>query len=265
MKTPVLMPMLFPLVVLLSCCGPSLGYSTGPPTSACTDMYPEGHNADAQTTILPFELLVSNTTFTPNAKIVVTLQVKSSMPTMFFKGMFVQARLAGNCSNTSPVGTFSIPTGDTYLQLLSCGQLSSSISHKNSLVQIHSKNFTWTAPSTATGRIFFRATVVKSKQEFWTNVFSPYVKPVSDTSSPPTTGCEVRKTLVQTSTPASSSYKTSSTVSSSTRVSSTLTTRTTTRLTTKRTTSLYTSGTSIISPARLLAAVACVIALAARV
>lgn len=115
-----------------------------------------------------------------------------------------------------------------------------------------------------------RATVVKSKQEFWTNVFSSYVKPVSDTSSPPTAVCEVRKTIVQTSTPASSSYKTSSTVSSSTvssstRVSSTLTTRTTTRLTTKKTTSLYTSGTSIISPARLLAAVACVIALAARV
>lgn len=120
-----------------------------------------------------------------------------------------------------------------------------------------------------------RATVVKSKQEFWTNVFSSYVKPVSDTSSPPTADCEVRKTLVQTSTPASSSYKTSSTVSSSTKVSSTmssstkvsstLTTRTTTRLTTKRTTSLYTSGTSIISPARVLAAVACVIALAARV
>ncbi|PVD23103.1 hypothetical protein C0Q70_16365 [Pomacea canaliculata] len=54
--------------VLLSCCGPSLGYSTGPPVSACESMFPYGHEVDAQSSSPPYELVVTDTNLTASTQ-----------------------------------------------------------------------------------------------------------------------------------------------------------------------------------------------------
>ncbi|PVD23106.1 hypothetical protein C0Q70_16368 [Pomacea canaliculata] len=104
--------------VLLSCCGPSLAYPDGAPKEACTNMFPIGHHADAQSSTPPYELTVSSTNLTASTQYTVTLRVKSGQTTTF-KGLFVQARLADNCNNVSPQGTFTVPS-DGFLKLTQC-------------------------------------------------------------------------------------------------------------------------------------------------
>lgn len=41
------------------------GYRYGPPMSACADMWPEGHNADARADQTPFSITVNATSYRP--------------------------------------------------------------------------------------------------------------------------------------------------------------------------------------------------------
>ncbi|XP_025110850.1 putative defense protein Hdd11-like isoform X1 [Pomacea canaliculata] len=214
------------LAVLLSCCGPSLSYPVGPPTDACEDMFPIGHHADAHTTTPPYELVVSSTNLTSNTQYSVTVRVKSGQST-FFKGIFVQARLADNCNNVSPLGHFSISSNDSFLQLMQCSAANDAVSQKNDTVQTN-KNFTWTSPSVIPGTVYFRATVVYNEKIFWTDVFSGFLLPSGAKLNPQY--CPVQKTMHLSTT----SFEES-------------------------------SDASIVAPARVLTTVVCVVALAARI
>ncbi|XP_025110852.1 putative defense protein 3 [Pomacea canaliculata] len=175
--------------VLLSCCGPSLAYPDGAPTEACTNMFPSGHHADAQSSTPPYELTVSSTSLTASNVYTVTLKVKSGQTTTF-KGLFVQARLADNCNNTSPHGTFTVPS-DGFLKLTPCTVANDAVTQINDIPQT-TKTFNWTSPSSIPGTVYFRATVVYNEKTFWTDVSSDFLRPSGATGTPQV--CTVQKT-----------------------------------------------------------------------
>ena len=49
----------------------------------------------------------------------VTLRATGNPDYPYFEGMFVQARMA-SCGSDKPIGTFSIPDGDTFMQIMDC-------------------------------------------------------------------------------------------------------------------------------------------------
>ncbi|PVD23104.1 hypothetical protein C0Q70_16366 [Pomacea canaliculata] len=69
--------------------------------------------------------------------------------------MFVQARLADDCSVTSPIGSFNIPVNDNFMQQMVCDKTNDAVSHRMKSAQ-NSKSFIWTPPPTIPGTIYFR-------------------------------------------------------------------------------------------------------------
>ncbi|KAK6190287.1 hypothetical protein SNE40_002193 [Patella caerulea] len=181
-------------VVIVCTIGAVTGYASGPPTSACADMYPTGHETNAQTGTPYFEITTAENTYSAGGTVTVTLTATSN----YYEGVFVQARRAtSNCSdgtNDGAVGSFTIPNGDTFLQLISCnGIAGGAVAHKTSSHQT-SKTITWTAPAQTVGQIYFRGVFVRNEETFWTDIFSSVVKPTGDTSTDLTV-CPVRTTL----------------------------------------------------------------------
>ncbi|XP_041351735.1 putative defense protein 3 [Gigantopelta aegis] len=172
----------------------------GPPLEACVDMFPTGHKVDAQksTAIANIALRRADgskaTTYSANEMITVTLATANpSDTTIYYEGMFVQARRAncGSDKRTEPVGKFTHEPSN-YLKTLDCGGITkSAICHKDHIHQTN-QTFTWTAPATPVGHIYFQATVVKNTQTFWTGVTSEFLKDSNDQSAPKY--CEYRKT-----------------------------------------------------------------------
>ncbi|KAK7100442.1 putative defense protein Hdd11 [Littorina saxatilis] len=193
MKVSLLQPFLLALAVVHV----AHGYPNGPPVKACTSMYPSGHKVDAQTSDPPYELLVSSNTVQLGQDVTVTLKMKTDHDPAYpyFEGVFVQARMA-NCMSDLPIGTFSVPENDPFLRVMDChaDRPMSAVSHKNHTHQTE-KMFTWTAPTSEPGRIYFRATVVKNTETFWTNVYSPYLEDDTDDSNVPGKYCEVQSTV----------------------------------------------------------------------
>ncbi|KAK6185061.1 hypothetical protein SNE40_007382 [Patella caerulea] len=187
---------MFSFVAALSICTICVvnGYPQGPPTSACSDMYPTGHGANAQTGTPYFQITVDQSTYSADGTVTVNLIATSN----YYEGVFIQARRAtSNCSdgtNDTPVGTFTIPSGDTFLQLMTCSGVSGSAVSQKTKVHITNKSITWTAPNPAIGQIYFRGTFVKNEKTFWTDISSPIVKPTGD-STTSLSACPVRTTM----------------------------------------------------------------------
>ncbi|XP_025110857.1 putative defense protein Hdd11-like [Pomacea canaliculata] len=150
--------------------------------------------------------------------------------------MFVQARLADDCSVTSPIGSFNIPVNDNFMQQMVCDKTNDAVSHRMKSAQ-NSKSFIWTPPPTIPGTIYFRATVVYNKTTFWTDVFSEFLLPSGAKPNPQY--CPVQKTFVTTTS--------SATKVTSTKVSSTV----------------RASDAWTVSSARVLTVVVCVVAVVA--
>ncbi|KAG8555937.1 hypothetical protein GDO81_017867 [Engystomops pustulosus] len=152
------------LLICLGCLGIALGYPDGKISVACDSMLPSHGGNVAQTSVAPYIITVSNTSFIPGDKITVT--IKSNSPSTTFEGFLLQARLFGG---DGIAGTFT--TTDSNAQILPCGaQARAAVSH-NSKVSKTSITALWTASQEA-GPVRFRATVLNSFSNFWIGVES---------------------------------------------------------------------------------------------
>jgi len=170
-------------------------YPEGPPADSCGDMFPSGHGADAHTISAPFTLTASATNFTANAMITLWVNATGDATYPYYEGVFVQARKASSCNDSTPVGTFTIPANDNFLKVMSCsGGSNNAVAHKTATHET-GRMFTWTAPATSSGHVFFRATVVKNEKNFWTNVFSGVIRDMAATTAVPSSvTCTVKMT-----------------------------------------------------------------------
>ena len=90
-------------------------FSGGPPLSTCEPMVPHHRNNKAQTGESPYNIRVSNSSYTAGVNLTVEISGTST-----FKGFILQARRAGG-SDAKPVGEFvEIPSG-TYSHYFSSG------------------------------------------------------------------------------------------------------------------------------------------------
>ncbi|XP_071983070.1 putative ferric-chelate reductase 1 [Engystomops pustulosus] len=152
------------LLICLGCLGIALGYPDGQISVACDSMLPSHGGNVAQTSVAPYIITVSNTSFVPGDSITVT--IKSNSPSTTFEGFLLQARLFGG---DGIAGTFT--TTDSNAQILPCGaQARAAVSH-NSKVSKTSITALWTASQEA-GPVRFRATVLNSFSNFWIGVES---------------------------------------------------------------------------------------------
>ncbi|KAL8590227.1 hypothetical protein ACOMHN_010422 [Nucella lapillus] len=170
-------------------------YPNGPPMGACGHMFPTGHGNDAMTSDPPYSLVVTGGPLTMTGQTFnLTLRVKGGTEYKYFKGWFVQARMASCYMPEKPLGSFILPPGDTYSQLMNCHKErpNSALAHNKSMHVNDKLTFQWQAPNSLPGHFYFRATVVKNKSTFWTNVFSEIIKDESDQYFPvPTKYCDV--------------------------------------------------------------------------
>ncbi|KAJ2944605.1 hypothetical protein O0L34_g3959 [Tuta absoluta] len=146
------------------------GYSSGAPDTACQDMVPK-HPVAAQKVAAPYIVTTSTKVVKAGQPMQVVISGKSASNTI--GGLLLQARV-GN----KPVGTFSVPAGDRFAQLLNCGSPGNAVTHKK-----HGPNdekqtvaFTWTPPKDLIDEIKFRATVAYNGAVFWVGVESAPVK-----------------------------------------------------------------------------------------
>lgn len=88
-------------------------YSKGAPVGACDDMVPQ-HHVDPQSTKAPYDFIISKSTIKAGDTVQITIKGKSAENKI--KGLLVQARV-GN----QPIGKFSIPSNNPYVQTIDCG------------------------------------------------------------------------------------------------------------------------------------------------
>ncbi|KAK7508158.1 hypothetical protein BaRGS_00000397 [Batillaria attramentaria] len=156
------------------------GYSSGPPSSTCADLFP-GHGVDPQTSDTPFSILLSTSSYSPGESVQVTLSGNVT-----YKGVFLQARSV-NCTNDSPVGTFS--TQDAELQTIQCAGQTDSVGHNSGVDKNNTKVVTWTAPQQTAGHLFFRATFVHDYSTIWNTTFSAFLRATGDSAPLPQSPC----------------------------------------------------------------------------
>ncbi|XP_056379295.1 putative ferric-chelate reductase 1 [Hyla sarda] len=167
-------------ITLLICLAGGLdtvfGYPNGQISASCDSMLPVHGNNGPQSSVSPYNITVSNKTFSPGDVITVTIQSISG--TASFKGFLLEARSVGGNWIT---GTFT--TTDPNAQILTCStQANSAVSHTNNNLKT-TISASWTAPQGA-GPVQFRATVLNNYSTFWTGVLSEIIEAlqISDTT-----------------------------------------------------------------------------------
>lgn len=144
-------------------------YSSGAPNteSACQSMFPAGHGVPAQVSPSPVTFnMTEGKTFKAGDYIPVTLRTTDAKG---FDGFFIQARLVN--SNSTIAGMIFSDGLPSTMKTLNClGMTQSAVTH-SSKDEKSSVTVYWHAAN-VTGNVFFRATVVREKVEFWVNVDS---------------------------------------------------------------------------------------------
>ncbi|XP_053474092.1 putative defense protein Hdd11-like [Ictalurus furcatus] len=135
------------------------GYPTGAPVGRCVDMTPQ-HGVTAQSGPSPYTIAISNTTFSTNQAITVTIEGPE------YAGLLLKARSG---SSTDAVGTWGPPPLNT--QYLSCSGNQSAITHSNRNRKNSNTSYTWIPPASLT-TAFITATVVSNRTTFWVNLTS---------------------------------------------------------------------------------------------
>ena len=150
---------LFLFAVLLSVteCFPG-----GAPPTACVNVAPNpaaagGHNADPQTSTVPYALtgLPPNGNYTPGMSYTLTLAGSANE---MFRGYLVVAT-----NGSQRVGSF---TPDANGQVACDDNLGVTHINRNDKTTV---SFTWTAPAAGTGEVEFRFSVVMVQQTYWAN------------------------------------------------------------------------------------------------
>ncbi|XP_075473228.1 putative ferric-chelate reductase 1 isoform X2 [Ascaphus truei] len=140
------------------------GYPSGKVSDSCDAMLPMHGKSVPQTLAAPYNVIVSNNTFSPGDVITVTLRSSSGNG---FKGFLLEARSAGGDRIT---GAFTI-TDSKMTQGLPCSTgANSAVSHVNNNLKT-SITAKWVAPPGA-GPVRFRATVLQDYSTFWNQLES---------------------------------------------------------------------------------------------
>ncbi|XP_075142541.1 putative ferric-chelate reductase 1 [Leptodactylus fuscus] len=156
-------------LLIVGCLGTALGWPSGKINASCDNMLPVHGGNVPQSSVSPYVITVSNTTFVPGDTITVTIQSKSGSDT--FKGFLLEARLIGGDWIT---GSFTI-LDSSISQTLTCGtQANAAVSHTDSNLK-KSISASWTAPQGA-GPVRFRATILNTYSTFWTGVESGVIE-----------------------------------------------------------------------------------------
>ncbi|KAF4072824.1 hypothetical protein AMELA_G00251940 [Ameiurus melas] len=135
------------------------GYSNGAPAAQCVDMTPQ-HGVLAQSGPSPYTIRVSNTTFSTNQSITVTIDGP------VYAGLLLKA---GSGSSTDAVGTWGLPPLNT--KYLACTGTQSAITHSNNVPKSNTTSYTWIPPASLNTAVI-TATVVSNKTTFWVNLSS---------------------------------------------------------------------------------------------
>ncbi|XP_019851676.1 PREDICTED: flocculation protein FLO11-like isoform X2 [Amphimedon queenslandica] len=238
-------------LLFLSCVTIVFSYSSGPPTSRCSNLLP-GHPTSTGGSnpggfYIYSDLIDCNGAY--NASQAYTIRLQGSQN---FKGFIIQARESGT---SNLIGTFSnLPSGT---QLMGCGG-SATVSHNNGNAK-SSVTVTWTSPA-STGTLDIRYTVVVSRTPqsvFYANMAAASFRPSgsSCTLNSPVTSSSVASSSVTSSSVASSSIAPTSTPapSSSTQgmPSSSSTPPTSSSISPTSSSALPSSSTSSVQPTNL--------------
>lgn len=162
----------------------------------CRDLFPERIGKDSLSDHashdLPFEIEPSDSIYgiSPNG-IHVTVKAVSKWR---IKGIIMQARVAGNCENPAqqhPVGHFETKETSA-LMSANCpsGHQFETVTHKTYPLDKDNFIIRWFPPEKTTANIYFVATIVSGKDEFWTGIASHVIRhnaqkiPESETPCP---------------------------------------------------------------------------------
>ncbi|CAL1291976.1 unnamed protein product [Larinioides sclopetarius] len=139
----------------------STSYPTGAPKETCGTFSANHTGHQPQSSRPNYELTVSQSNAAPGSALTVTLQGKGGET---FKGFFIQGQNAAG----QPVGKFT-PQSDA--QTRDCSAADDSVTHvsANEKTKVTLK---WQAPASYTGKVVFRAVVVKTYEQFWNNILS---------------------------------------------------------------------------------------------
>ncbi|XP_072173931.1 uncharacterized protein [Diadema setosum] len=155
------------------------GYPTGAPLEACQDMVPS-HGGSPQEDLNRLGVNIT-TSVLINTQGATLVQVwLEGTENNLFRGFFIQARQVGE---DGPVGRFlRIPSGQVGV---ACGGDSdSAVTHSDASLKLGAA-FVWrTSKKEDAKDLYFRATIVKSYDEYWTNLYSDILFPSVLTTPP---------------------------------------------------------------------------------
>ncbi|XP_046453479.1 putative defense protein isoform X2 [Daphnia pulex] len=139
----------------------------GAPIAACEDMTPD-HFVKPQSSVCPFTSKLAREEMWSNGTVEVTLEHDRDE----FKGFFMMA-FDGTGSDSSPIGTFSSDLKGKG-KAIDCRRdgTKNAVTHKDRSLK-NSVVATWTPPEDFDGTVVFKATFVKSFDEFWVKQLSP--------------------------------------------------------------------------------------------
>ncbi|XP_038068333.1 putative defense protein [Patiria miniata] len=169
----VIMAVLLPYCIIALPSGPPVDRHPG----VCTSMSPGDHHPrNTATGPAPYNIVVSNDTYTAGQPIQVTLRANQGVT---FTGFFVQARSQSDSAKMDALGTFSnVPEGS---QVLACTSAAGAWSHNNKNAK-REITATWMPPSDDQGSVAFQATIVRGPASvYWEGVKS---QPLSYSAAP---------------------------------------------------------------------------------
>lgn len=145
---------------------PTLGYPEGAPEEACSSLRPKHDDNAHQDSASPFTITTNKSRVKAGQSLTVTI---SSPAGKKFKGFLIAARPTSG--EGEHIGQFT--AGDDSLAT-NCGNDGDTITHSNSDEKSRI-SFDWTPSEDFKGSVRFTGTVVKSYEEFWSDLESSTV------------------------------------------------------------------------------------------
>ncbi|XP_032530142.2 putative defense protein Hdd11-like isoform X2 [Danaus plexippus] len=158
-------------VTILAVVAYTEGFSHGAPESACRDLMPRHQDHKPQTSPPPYAITTSVRELKAGDSLRVTVEGKT--PANLIRGIMLQARAGDDI-----VGLFKLDPNDSFSQLMNCGVLGDTITHKkhDNSQDKQTLTYTWTAPANLNDKIVVGATIALNKSTFWVDVKSAPVK-----------------------------------------------------------------------------------------
>ncbi|XP_022319081.2 putative defense protein Hdd11-like [Crassostrea virginica] len=183
-QTPMMRSISTVSVLLTMCARVTLVWSAYPFTFTdreCRDLFPERIGKDSlsvnEAHDLPFEIEPSETIHGVSlGGVQVTIKAVSKWR---IKGLLMQARAVGKCEDPAqqrPLGHFEIPEYSALMASNCSGHKFETVTHKKYPLNETYVNVRWFPPEDIKDKIYFVATIVSGKDEFWTGIVSHEVR-----------------------------------------------------------------------------------------